>query len=131
MNLPQNSYAKHLLLADAMRGDGASSASRRPSLWAAVSLGAVVPLLVPLSAPAAVSNAEAAALSANCYTCHGPGGVSPGSIPSIDGKTVEYVLGKLRGFRDGTAENTVMSRIAKGYSDEQLQAIAAFLVQSR
>jgi sulfide dehydrogenase cytochrome subunit len=96
-----------------------------------VSLAAVALGLLPLWTPAEVPNSAAAALTANCNTCHGPGGVSPGSMPSIDGKTVDYLLGKLRGFRDGTVDNTVMSRIAKGYSDEQLQAIAAFLAQSR
>lgn len=86
---------------------------------------------MPSWAPAEVPDSAAAALSANCYTCHGPGGISPGSIPSIDGKAADYLLGKLRGFRDGTELNTVMGRIAKGYSDEQLQAIAAFLARSR
>lgn len=88
-------------------------------------------LLAVAVPPRAQDTASALPLVANCFTCHGSEGSSPGSIPSIDGKTTDYLLRKLRGFRDGSEENTIMDRIAKGYSDEQLQLIANYLAQRR
>jgi len=69
---------------------------------------------------------RAAMLANNCSTCHGPDGHSPGAIPSIAGKPAEYLATALREFRAGTRTATVMTRHAKGYSDEDIQALADY-----
>lgn len=69
----------------------------------------------------------ALALVVNCFTCHGTDGMSPGAMPSLNGKTSDYLLEKLRGFQDDSEENTIMGRIARGYSDPEIEAIAQFL----
>ena len=66
-------------------------------------------------------------LAASCFTCHGSGGESPGEIPSISELDGSAILDMLTGFRDGTIEATIMTRIAKGYSDAEIAALAAFL----
>jgi sulfide dehydrogenase cytochrome subunit len=66
-------------------------------------------------------------LSASCAGCHGPGGRSPGAIPSIDGKTADYIREALEEFRSGARESTVMGRHAKAYSDEEIREIAEYL----
>ena len=66
-------------------------------------------------------------LAASCFTCHGSGGVSTGEIPSIAELDGEAILDLLMGFRDGTIEATIMTRIAKGYSEAEIAALAAFL----
>jgi sulfide dehydrogenase cytochrome subunit len=65
-------------------------------------------------------------LALSCAACHGTAGNSPGSIPSIRGKKATYIDGKLKGFRDGREAATVMDRIAKGYSDEEIAAMARY-----
>ena len=37
----------------------------------------------------------------------------------------------MTGFRDGSLPSTVMTRIAKGFSDDELRAIAAWLAAQK
>lgn len=67
------------------------------------------------------------ALSFNCYTCHGPDGSSPAAMPSLQGKHADYLLRRLLEFKRGKGHPTVMDRIARGYTDEELAAVAAYL----
>jgi sulfide dehydrogenase cytochrome subunit len=67
------------------------------------------------------------ALSFNCYTCHGPGGRSPAGMPTLQGKQADYLLRRLLEFKQGRGHPTIMDRIARGYSDEELARIAAYI----
>jgi len=66
---------------------------------------------------------DARALAAGCATCHQPGQTRP---PALEGVARDELLAKLRGFRDGTRNGTLMPQLAKGYTDAELQAIAAY-----
>jgi len=65
-----------------------------------------------------------AMLSNSCAACHGTDGKSPGAIPSINGKSSQFISRALHEFRDGTRPATVMGRHASGYTDEEIQLIA-------
>ncbi len=78
-----------------------------------------------LAAPAAAQNASAQLLTVSCSGCHGPGGRSPGAMPSIYGRTAPAIADALRDFRDGKRPSTVMVRFAKGYTDAEIEAVAA------
>ena len=67
-----------------------------------------------------------AILALSCAACHGPEGRSAGAIPSLWGRDAAFIAESLREFRAGTREATVMNRIAKGYSDEEILALAAY-----
>lgn len=62
----------------------------------------------------------------SCAACHGPGGHSPGAIPSLAGKSPEFIERALKEFRAGERPATVMDRHAKGYSDEEIRLIAEY-----
>lgn len=79
------------------------------------------------AAPAPVTPAAAAVMANNCLTCHGPRGVSPGSMPSLHGKTEGFLSGALKDFRSGARPSTVMGRHAKGYTDAEIEAIAKYI----
>lgn len=66
-------------------------------------------------------------LAFNCYTCHGTDGKSVSNMPALNGKTPAYLLQKLSAFKHDEGGPTIMNRIAKGYSDEELQRIAHYL----
>ena len=87
-----------------------------------------IPIVILLFANSYLVHAEKITrgmmLSNSCAACHGTDGVSPGSIPSISGKSVQFIANSLKEFRDGTRSSTVMGRHAKGYSDEEIQLIA-------
>ncbi len=65
-------------------------------------------------------------LSASCAACHGTDGESPDSIPTIQGKSAKYIADKLKQYKADKGSPTVMNRLAKGYSDEEIEQIAAW-----
>ena len=67
-----------------------------------------------------------AMLGNSCAGCHGTDGNSPGAIPSIGGKSIDFIETAMRDFRDGRRQGTVMARHARGYSDEEIRLIAEF-----
>lgn len=68
-------------------------------------------------------------LAGSCANCHGTDGLSPGIIPSIAGAPEDVLAEQLLGFKSGEIEGTVMNRIARGYEDEELQALASYFSQ--
>ena len=93
-------------------------------------LGAAVLFATPVLAggSGAVANAEnlnGALLASNCVVCHGQGGDSQGHTPSIDGLNKFQMVNALMEFKSGARKGTIMPRIAPGYTDAQLEAIAS------
>lgn len=73
-------------------------------------------------------------LAAACAICHGTEGRPAPSAPLIPlaGLPSDHIATQMRAFRDGRRPATVMHQIAKGYSDAQIDAIAAwYAVQKR
>lgn len=89
---------------------------------------AVVLVIVMLAVPPVHADevSRATMLSLSCTGCHGTDGKSPGSIPTIGGKSSDFIATALREFRSGKRAGTVMSRHASGYSDEETQLIANY-----
>lgn len=65
-------------------------------------------------------------LSNSCAACHGTDGKSPGEIPSINGKSAEFLSQALHDFREGKRPATVMGRHASGYTDDEIELIADY-----
>lgn len=62
-----------------------------------------------------------------CFGCHGAGSASGAAIPPIIlGAPAEYIETSLKEFRDGARPSTIMQRIAKGYTDEEIAAVAQY-----
>lgn len=81
--------------------------------------------LAALTSPAGADETAPQVLAASCVNCHGTGGKSTTAIPPIAGHTAVELKTALVAFRDGTNPSTVMDRIAKGYTDAELDALAA------
>ncbi len=66
-------------------------------------------------------------LAAACAICHGTDGraATPEGV-SLAGLPREQIAAQMRAFRDGARPATVMHQIAKGYSDAQIDALAAW-----
>ena len=69
---------------------------------------------------------QGAMLGNSCSACHGTDGKSPGAIPSIYGKSSQFISQALSEFRSGVRPSTVMGRHAKGYSDKEIKLIADY-----
>lgn len=82
-------------------------------------------MLVFAPASASAENMNPELLAGGCVVCHGPGGVSQGHIPSIDALSAKDMGDRLRAFRDGKRAATIMDKIAKGYTDAQIDVISS------
>jgi sulfide dehydrogenase cytochrome subunit len=74
-----------------------------------------------------VTPAAAANMANNCFACHGPNGVSPGSIPSLHTLTANNIAEMLKAFKSGQRPSTVMGRHAKGYTNTEIEAISSHI----
>jgi sulfide dehydrogenase cytochrome subunit len=73
---------------------------------------------------------SASMLSHTCAGCHGTYGHSAGEImPSLAGMDKRYLSKAMLDFRSGARPSTIMGRIARGYSDQEIAAIASFFSQ--
>lgn len=89
-------------------------------------------MILPLAAVAmfaqlGVAKAEGdrgAVLTNPCWSCHGPGGNSATAIPSISGKSADFIKTTMMNFRSGGQKGTIMGRISKGYTDAEIETIA-------
>ncbi len=91
-----------------------------------------------LSATAALGQTSAAALhtralAATCANCHGTEGraVQGAAMVSLAGQSKDYIVTQMRAFRDGSKPATVMHQLTKGYSLEQIDAIAAYFAAQK
>jgi cytochrome subunit of sulfide dehydrogenase len=93
---------------------------------------AIAAVLAAAAFPAQ-SQESARNLAAACAICHGTDGkaVTKDVIP-LAGLPREHIATQMRAFRDGQRPATVMHQIAKGYTDAQIDAMAAwFSTQKR
>ena len=78
-------------------------------------------------APELMSGASARMLSETCAGCHGTDGASGGpAIPSIGGMNGEYFVELMQGYKKDEVYGTIMNRIAKGYTEEEIALMGSF-----
>jgi cytochrome subunit of sulfide dehydrogenase len=87
--------------------------------------GAVI-LAIVLGDVVAAADPNGAGLADACTSCHGIGGRSQGYIPSIGGVDKATLLRELKAFRAQSAQATIMNRIARAYTDPELEALAGY-----
>lgn len=89
---------------------------------------AVAGLLLP--SVASVADEPAGAVLINtCFSCHGTDGHSAGDMPAIAGKSQDFITKALMEFKKGEREGTVMTRISKGFTDQEIDAMARYFSQ--
>jgi cytochrome c553 len=81
------------------------------------------------AAPAAPPEPPAGA--AACSGCHPANAGIETPIPRLAGRDAAEMVQQMQAFRDGQRDATVMGRIAKGFTDPEIQAIAAWYAEQR
>ena len=76
---------------------------------------------------------QAASLAASCTACHGTEGraVQGSALPSLAGMPATYIVEQFKAFKGGTRPATVMHQLAKGYSDAQVEQLAAYFAAQK
>ena len=64
--------------------------------------------------------------AAACSNCHGTDGRAQPGMEALAGKDKDELLQKMMDFKTGKKPATIMHQLSKGYSDEQLQQLAAY-----
>jgi len=81
-------------------------------------------IIVPAGALAA--SPEPPPGAASCSGCHAMSRATT-PVPRIYGRPADTIVALVAAFRSGTRPATVMDRISKGFTDEEMRAIAAWL----
>jgi sulfide dehydrogenase cytochrome subunit len=69
-------------------------------------------------------------LGNTCAGCHGTNGNSMGpATPTIAGAGSEYFIDSMMAYKSGERASTIMTRIAKGYTDDEIKAMAEFFAK--
>jgi sulfide dehydrogenase cytochrome subunit len=80
----------------------------------------------------AVDPLQARSWAGACANCHGTNGNALAGSEPLAGMKREDIVQKMQDFKNGRKPATVMHQLAKGYSDEQITAIAGwFAAQKR
>lgn len=92
----------------------------RRRLIAALALLASTAPAFAVDAPAGVSS---------CSACHASSPSFKTSVPSLAGRTAPEIAGIMREFKSGARPATVMGRIAKGFDDAEIDAMAEWFAK--
>jgi sulfide dehydrogenase cytochrome subunit len=87
----------------------------------------LITILALSSAPALAAGPSATLLAGTCATCHGIDGRNAGSVPTIATMDAASLREALQAFKKDERKGTIMNRIAKGYSDKEIEAVARYL----
>jgi cytochrome c553 len=80
--------------------------------------------VLPLAAQA--DALQVRAMAAGCSGCHGSFGVAQKGMETLAGQSKDDLLKKLLDFKSGKKPATLMHQMSKGYTDEQLDQLAAY-----
>lgn len=100
---------------------------RMPSI---VSLALVT--IVVLSSSALAETPGASMLANTCAGCHGTFGSSVGpASPTIAGMSRDYFIETMLAYKEAQRPSTIMSRIARGYTDQEIELLADFFSKQK
>ncbi len=74
------------------------------------------------------STLQVKSLAATCASCHGTNGkaVDGAVVPGLAGVPAVHMVEQMKAFRAGSRQATVMHQIVKGYTDAQIEQLAAY-----
>jgi len=87
-------------------------------------------LLSLLAAPPAGAGEplpSAATLAGNCIVCHSPAADRQSKVPPLSDLGADGIAAAMQAFKSDRRRGSIMNRIAKGYGDEEIARIAAYL----
>jgi sulfide dehydrogenase cytochrome subunit len=89
-------------------------------------------LLIGLSGGAAHAASPDGPFGAmSCSGCHATSKSVDTAIPRLNGRPAAEIAAAMRDFQKGERAPTVMGRIAKGYSDPEIDALAAWFAAQK
>ena len=96
------------------------------------SMGVLAAGALSLSATAFAAAPTPEMISFSCAGCHGTNGGSAGlTMPSLASQSKTAIVDAMKKFKSGERPSTVMGRLAKGYSDADIEKMAEFFSKQK
>lgn len=98
-----------------------------------LAFGLALCVLAPTVQAQTAFSLQTRSLAATCASCHGTEGnaVQGEALVRLAGLPKDYFVAQMLAFRDGTRPATVMHQITKGYSAEQIEAMATYFAAKK
>jgi cytochrome subunit of sulfide dehydrogenase len=95
--------------------------------------GSALALALAAAQFSTVARAEEPAplIAQSCAGCHGQAGAGQGGVPRIAGFNRDLFVANMQAFRANERPATIMGRIARGYSDEEVAELAEYFASLR
>jgi cytochrome subunit of sulfide dehydrogenase len=98
--------------------------------------GILTAVTILASSPASAQDAQQLnirALAATCANCHGTNGVAVqgSAVVTLAGVPKDYIIAQMKAFKDGSRPATIMHQLSKGYSEAQIEQIAAYFAAQK
>lgn len=95
-------------------------------------LGLSAAALLLAGGVANAQSADVAVLAGSCANCHSDGRTT-GTIPPLAGRPAQTLAALLKSYKGDTPPpgTTIMNRLAKGYTDEQIEALAKYFSEKK
>ena len=91
----------------------------------------IVAAAVILASGGAVHAADTPPGAASCSGCHAANSNVQTPVPPLNGRPAAEIVSQMTAFKSGERKGTIMDRIAKGFSDQETRAIAAWYEQQK
>jgi sulfide dehydrogenase cytochrome subunit len=82
--------------------------------------------ILALASVSAASAADAPPGATSCSGCHSPSATEDSTPPRLVGRDPAKIVAALQEFRSGQRAATIMDRVVKGFTPEEVEAIAAW-----
>lgn len=91
-----------------------------------VALGLAMSSLALLATSVKAQSLQVKQWAASCSACHGTDGYSEGGMASLAGQKKADIIEKMNDYKNGKRVASIMHQLSKGYTDEQIEQIAAY-----
>jgi sulfide dehydrogenase cytochrome subunit len=92
---------------------------------------AVVIVVMASITPAFAASPEAPPGASSCSGCHAASAKVDTPVPRLAGRNAADIIAQMQAFKTGQKQSTVMDRIANGFTDAEVEAIAAWYAQQK
>jgi cytochrome subunit of sulfide dehydrogenase len=82
--------------------------------------------ILALASISTASAADAPPGATSCSGCHSPSATEDSTPPRLVGRDPAKIVAALQEFRSGQRAATIMDRVVKGFTPEEVEAIAAW-----
>lgn len=86
----------------------------------------IVVAAIVLASTGLASAAEAPPGATSCSGCHAGNPRVDTPVPPLSGRPAADIAAQMIAFKSGQRPGTIMDRIAKGFSEDEIRAIAAW-----